>query len=76
VGTPTFARRCDVRTEYVSHLASRAAGYPSGGWVFWTFLSSLCENGFFGIQLKAQGSTAGTKGSILAERGLVGGWDE
>src|SRR3972149_254378 len=25
VGTPALARRCDVRTKYASHLASRAA---------------------------------------------------
>ena len=51
MGTRALARRCDVRTEYASHL------HPSCGWVpgappcIWTFLSSLGENGFFSILL-------------------------
>ena len=28
-----------------------AAGYPSEGWVVWTFLTSLGENGFFSVLL-------------------------
>ena len=63
VGTPALARRCDVRTKYASHLAgypSRdgcAAGYPSEGWVLWTFLSNLGEIGFFSILLGLMGDT-------------------
>ena len=49
MGTPALARRCDVRTKYASHLASRAAGYLSVGWVVWTFLSNLGKKGFFRI---------------------------
>ena len=29
-----------------------AAGYPSEGWVVWTFLISLGKNGFFSILLE------------------------
>ena len=29
--------------------ASRAAGYPSEGWVVWAFLGNLDEEGFFAI---------------------------
>ena len=53
MGTPALARRCDVRTKYVSHL------HPSCGWVpgalpcIWTFVSSLNEIGFFSIVLTA-----------------------
>src|SRR5271157_5511660 len=35
----------------VGARASRAAGYPSEGWVVWTFLNSLGENGFFSVLL-------------------------
>ena len=38
-----------------THLMGDAAGYPSEGWVVWTFLSSLGENGFFSILLSALG---------------------
>ena len=31
--------------------ASRTAGYPSEGWVVWTFLSSLGDNVLFSILL-------------------------
>ena len=54
MGTPALARRCDVGTNYASHRASRATGYPSVGWVVWTFLSSLGENGFFSVLLKCR----------------------
>ena len=43
---------CDVRTKYASHL------HPSSGWVVWTILSSLGENGFFGILREKLGDGA------------------
>ena len=50
-----------------------AAGYPSEGWVVWTILSSLGENGFFSIVLRfgqtppksaeeARGGSSGRRG--------------
>ena len=51
-----LARRCDVRTKYASHL------HPSGGWVVWTFLSNLGENGFFSSLLRTAERRSGDAG--------------
>jgi hypothetical protein len=44
-------RTHEVRLAPGTHLMGAAAGYPSEGWVVWTFLISLGENGVFSILL-------------------------
>ena len=50
MGTPALAwtKHVSHRVPILigAHLMGDAAGYPSEGWVVWTFLSSLGKNGF------------------------------
>ena len=51
-GTATYARSTSRTSPGTHRKMGDAAGYPSEGWVVWTFLSSLGESGFFRILLR------------------------